>query len=94
MPDLARLKAPVLFILGDKDNFVPVDKSAALFESTLAAAGHKDHQVWVLKDAAHGLWETTSDGANAFVNSRHWSRDHYPRMTQWLRQHGFTGSKP
>lgn len=88
LPDLDKLTSPVLYILGDKDTFVPVAKSAALFEQTLAAAGHRDYQVWMLKNATHGLWESPQDGANAFVNSRHWARTHYPRMTQWLLKRG------
>ncbi len=88
LPDLAKLKAPVLYILGDKDTFVPVAKSAELFKRTLAAAGHQDYQVWMLANATHGLWESPQDGANAFVNSRYWAKTHYPRMTQWLVKRG------
>ncbi|MRV71153.1 alpha/beta fold hydrolase [Duganella sp. FT92W] len=89
LPDLKNLKAPVVYILGEKDAFVPVHKSAALFKETLDKAGHKDHQVWMLPRAAHGLWETDIDGGNAYINSTHWAREHYPRMTQWLRERGF-----
>jgi pimeloyl-ACP methyl ester carboxylesterase len=89
LPDLKQLKAPVVYILGEKDAFVPVHKSAVLLKDTLDKAGHKDHQVWMLPRAAHGLWETDIDGGNAYINSTHWARDHYPRMTQWLRERGF-----
>jgi fermentation-respiration switch protein FrsA (DUF1100 family) len=89
LPDLKKLKAPVVYILGEKDAFVPVHKSAELFRQTLDASGHKDHQVWMLPRAAHGLWETDVDGGNAYINSTHWAREHYPRMTQWLRERGF-----
>lgn len=89
LPDLKRLNAPVLYILGEKDAFVPVHKSARLFQQTLDANGHRDHQVWMLPRAAHGLWETDIDGGSAYINSTHWAREHYPRMTQWLRERGF-----
>jgi dipeptidyl aminopeptidase/acylaminoacyl peptidase len=89
LPDLARVKAPIVYILGEKDSFVPVHKSEKLFNETLAKLGHKDYQVWMLPRAAHGLWETDVDGANAFINSRYWAKEHYPRMTQWLRERGF-----
>lgn len=89
LPELTKLKAPVLYILGEKDAFVPVHKSAKLFRQTLDAAGHQDHQVWMLPRAAHGLWETEVDGGGAYINSTHWAREHYPRMTQWLRERGF-----
>lgn len=89
LPGLKRLKAPVLYILGEKDAFVPVHKSAKLFQQTLDASGHQDHQVWMLPRAAHGLWETDVDGGSAYINSTHWAREHYPRMTQWLRERGF-----
>ena len=89
LPDLKRLTAPVVYILGEKDAFVPVHKSATLFQQTLDASGHKDHQVWMLPRAAHGLWETDVDGGSAYINSTHWAREHYPRMTQWLRERGF-----
>ncbi len=89
LPDLAKLKAPIVYILGDQDNFVPVKKSAPLFEQTLTAAGHNDFEVWMLPNAAHGLWETSGESASAFINARYWARDHYPRMTQWLVRRGF-----
>ncbi|GAB2851579.1 hypothetical protein GCM10027277_19830 [Pseudoduganella ginsengisoli] len=89
LPELKNLKAPIVYILGEKDAFVPVHKSAVLFKETLDKAGHKDHQVWMLPRAAHGLWETDIDGGSAYINSTHWARDHYPRMTQWLRERGF-----
>jgi pimeloyl-ACP methyl ester carboxylesterase len=89
LPDLAKLKAPVVYILGDKDSFVPTHKSAKLFNDTLAKLGHKDYQVWMLPNAAHGLWETEVDGGGAFINSRYWAKEHYPRMTKWLRDRGF-----
>lgn len=89
LPDLKHLTAPVVYILGEKDAFVPVHKSAVLFKQTLDDAGNKDHQIWMLPRAAHGLWETDSDGGGAYINSTHWAREHYPRMTQWLRERGF-----
>jgi dienelactone hydrolase len=89
LPGLKQLNAPVLYILGEKDAFVPVHKSARLFQQTLDASGHRDHQVWMLPRAAHGLWETDTDGGSAYINSTHWAREHYPRMTQWLRERGF-----
>jgi len=89
LPGLKNLKAPVVYILGEMDAFVPVHKSAQLFQQTLEASGHKDHQVWMLPRAAHGLWETDVDGGSAYINSTHWAREHYPRMTQWLRERGF-----
>lgn len=89
LPDLKQLRAPVLYILGEKDAFVPVHKSARLFQQTLEANGHRDHQVWMLPRAAHGLWETDVDGGGAYIDSTHWAREHYPRMTQWLRERGF-----
>jgi len=89
LPDLKKLNVPVLYILGEKDAFVPVHKSAKLFQQTLDENGHKDHQVWMLPRAAHGLWETDLDGGSAYINSTHWAREHYPRMTQWLRERGF-----
>lgn len=89
LPDLKQLNAPIVYILGEKDAFVPVHKSARLFQQKLDANGHQDHQVWMLPRAAHGLWETDLDGGSAYVNSTHWAREHYPRMTQWLRERGF-----
>jgi alpha-beta hydrolase superfamily lysophospholipase len=93
LPDLAKLKAPVLYILGDRDRFVPTAKSAQLFERTLKDAGHKDYQIWMMPNSEHGLWEIPEGaGASAFVNARYWSKTHYPRMTLWLKQHGFATS--
>ena len=92
LPDLAKLKVPVVYILGDRDSFVPTVKSAQLFERKLKDAGHKDYQIWMLPNSEHGLWEIPDDKASAFINARFWSKSHYPRMTQWLQQRGFATS--
>ncbi len=88
MPDLRALKVPTLVLLGDKDTFVPVAKSAVLFKEAFAAANNEQAEVWMLPNATHGLWEVESGGANDFVNSRFWAKEHYPRMTAWLLKHG------
>ena len=88
MPELRQLKVPTLVILGDKDTFVPVAKSAVLFKAAFAAANNENADVWMLPNATHGLWELDHGGPNAFVNARFWAKEHYPRMTAWLLQHG------
>lgn len=52
---LRRFEAPVLIVLGERDERIPVEKHAPEFEAAGRAAGNDDFTVEVMSDATHGL---------------------------------------
>lgn len=52
---LRRFDAPVLIVLGERDERIPVEKHAPEFEAAGRAAGNDDFTVEVMSDATHGL---------------------------------------
>jgi pimeloyl-ACP methyl ester carboxylesterase len=62
VPALTRLTCPLLAIFGADDLLVHVDDSVDIIATTLAAAGHEDHQVVVFPHADHGIRVFTGEG--------------------------------
>lgn len=74
------LDIPVLAILGERDDRLPVDKHRRAFE-TLAAEG-TDLELWVIPGATHGLLLTGPDGAvTRYPPGLH------DRIARWVAEH-------
>jgi hypothetical protein len=73
--DYARLKIPVLVVLGAADDRILVDRHRPVFES-LAARG-ANLTLWVIPDASHGLMLGP-------FNSRGYPAGLHDRLVQWV----------
>ena len=91
LPSYARVTVPMLAVFGDRDAFVPVEKSVALLRQALAQAGNRDHQITLLANAAHGLWATDLDSANKAATTTGFHADYFPTLARWMKAHGLTG---
>jgi pimeloyl-ACP methyl ester carboxylesterase len=65
---LTRVRCPVLTFFGEDDLLQPTEKSAALYEQYLTAAGNQNFKIVVLPGVGHsiglstpGYWEALSD---------------------------------
>jgi pimeloyl-ACP methyl ester carboxylesterase len=56
IPALRALHVPSLFIFGDADRLVPVEKSAAIIRDTLTQSGAKDFTIRILHNADHQMF--------------------------------------
>lgn len=87
LPDLREVRVPMLLIYGDRDGFVPVDRSLSLIRDTVAASGSRT-QVSVLHDAAHGLWSGPVDSFHFGATSPGLHPNLWPTLLTWLRAQG------
>lgn len=62
VPLLERLRVPVLVVLGEKDQFTPVEQTARLTARALRKAGNADYAVREIPGANHGLLVSRAAG--------------------------------
>jgi dienelactone hydrolase len=81
IPALRALHVPVLFLFGDQDRLVPVERSIAIIRETLAGSGNRDFTIRVLHNADHGM-HLVSENANGMVDP-----EYLDTMQKWLGAH-------
>ncbi len=81
LPALRALRVPSLFVFGDADRLVPVEKSVAIIRETLTQSGAKDFTIRVLHNADHGMY-LVSENANGIVDP-----EYLGTMQAWLTAH-------
>jgi hypothetical protein len=75
---------PVLALFGEQDPLVPLEASVRGVRESLRGAGHRDHQVAVVRGADHGLHVRPPHGLGAMVGGRHRFGDWPGGLTQLL----------
>ena len=90
LPSYAKVTVPMLAVFGDRDAFVPVERSVALLRQALAQASNRDHQITILDHAAHGLWATDLDSSHKAATTTGFHADYFPTLERWLKAHGLT----
>ncbi len=91
LPSYAQVKVPMLAVFGDRDAFVPVERSVTLLRQALAQAGNRDHQITILDHAAHGLWATDLDSGHKAATTTGFHADYFPTLVRWMKAQGLTG---
>jgi pimeloyl-ACP methyl ester carboxylesterase len=81
LPALRALRVPALFIFGDQDRLVPVDRSIAIIRDTLTQSGAKDFTIRVLHNADHGM-TLVGERSNGFIHP-----EYFQTMQTWLVAH-------
>ena len=72
---------------------VPVEESARLIRETLRTAAHPDFSIEVLATARHGFAMMREGDPPTPVQPGCLSREFFSVIENWLRRHGFCGSK-
>lgn len=90
LPAYAKVTVPMLGVFGDRDAFVPVERSVTLLRQALTQAGNRDHQITVLDHAAHGLWATDLDSGHKAATTAGFHADYFPTLARWMEGHGLT----
>jgi pimeloyl-ACP methyl ester carboxylesterase len=81
LPALRALRVPALFIFGDQDRLVPVEKSVAIIREILTQSGAKDFTIRVLHNADHGMM-LVGDRSNGSIHP-----EYFQTMQTWLVAH-------
>ena len=87
---LAKVKAPVLWFLGELDHNVPSDATAKRLEAARVVSGNKDFTVVRLADAGHSFLETKTGNGAEFPKLTHAARGYWEKMESWLREHAIS----
>ncbi|QSX78958.1 alpha/beta hydrolase family protein [Agrilutibacter solisilvae] len=81
-PDLARVRVPVLVIHGDRDGFVPVERSREIQRTAFAQA---QPTFVLLPRTAHGMWTGERDSAREAMRSPGSAPEYWAQLRAWLR---------
>lgn len=102
-PVVARIKVPVLYLLGGKDRHIPVPESQAALTAAFAKSGNPDVTIRVFPNAGHGI-QTVTGAAECLtcMKEHHESGkfpafemdpDYAPTMIAWLEKRFSGGAK-
>jgi dienelactone hydrolase len=85
-PVLAKVRCPVLAMFGDKDTYLPVEKSAAIWKSAPERAGNRDVTVTIFPGADHSLLEAWTGGLKEAPQKGRFVAGYFPTLRQWVLQ--------
>jgi uncharacterized protein len=81
VPALQALRVPALFLFGDQDRLIPVEKSVEVIRRVLTQSGHGDFTIRVFPNVDHGM-RLTTNGAEGTIDP-----EYLATMRTWLAAH-------
>lgn len=81
VPALQALRVPALFLFGDQDRLIPVQKSVEVIRRVLTQSGHGDFTIRVFPNVDHGM-RLTTNGAEGTIDP-----EYLVTMRTWLAVH-------
>jgi uncharacterized protein len=63
VPALQALRVPALFLFGDQDQLIPVEKSKEVIQRVLTQSGHRDFTIRTFHNADHGMFLTAGEAS-------------------------------
>lgn len=83
-PTLAKIRTPVLVLLGELDWAIPSKQSAIGFEQGFKKAGNRDYEVRILPEGNHGLLEASTGYGSEFSRLKRYVPGYMDGMAAWL----------
>lgn len=83
-PALEKLNIPVLAYWGDKDTFLPVPETVAVFKHAMAKAGNKNYVVRIYPNASHSLLVSDSGSPSTGGKEKNFVTGFWKMQTDWL----------
>ena len=83
-PVLRNVRCPVLAVYGEKDTYLPVAKSAAVWREMLDRAGNRDVTVKVFPDADHSLLSAKTGGLRESPRLKQFAPGVLPLLRDWV----------
>ena len=84
VPVLERVRCPVLGLYGDKDTYLPADRSAAVWKEALGRAGNRDVTIKVFAGADHSLLEAKTGGLRETPYKKRFAPGALPLVRDWV----------
>jgi uncharacterized protein len=81
VPALQALRVPALFLFGDQDQLIPVEKSVEVIRRILTQSGHSDFTIRVFPNVDHGMHLITK-GTEGTIDP-----EYLATMRTWLAAH-------
>ena len=83
-PALEKLNIPVLAYWGDRDTFLPVPATVAIFKQAMAKAGNKNYVVRIYPNATHSLIVSDSRNPSTSGKEKNFVTGFWKMQTDWL----------
>ena len=83
VPSLEKVTCPVLALLGQKDTYLPAEKSARVWRTALEKAGNRDVTIRVFPDADHSLIESKTGGLKEVARARRFAPGYFETVLEW-----------
>lgn len=77
VPDLSKVKVPVLALFGERDNMVPPEENLATMQAALARAGVA-HEIKVFPAANHLFWKSVRGTPSEYASLGEGRSAHFP----------------
>jgi pimeloyl-ACP methyl ester carboxylesterase len=87
VPALEALRIPVLAIWGDKDTYVPVPETVAIFKKAMAKAGNKHYLAKVFPNCSHSLLVTATGSPSTGGTETNFQPGVWDLEADWVLQH-------
>lgn len=83
-PVLANVKCPVLAIYGERDTFLPVERSVRVWRESLKEAGNRDVTFKIFPRGGHSLQEVETGGVKEMTRLTRFVDGYFQTMRDWL----------
>lgn len=87
VPALENLHIPVLAIWGDRDTYLPVPETVALFKQAMAKAGNKNHVIKIYPNYNHSLLDSERGSPSTGGTEKNFPAGFWKMKTDWLLKH-------
>lgn len=83
LPVLEKVQCPVLALFGDKDTFVPTEKSAKAWQTALEKAGNPDVTIRIFPNADHSMIECRTGGLKETAQAKRFVPEYFNTLVDW-----------
>ena len=87
LPALEKLHIPVLAMWGDRDTYLPVPETVAVFERAMAKAGNKSYVIKIYPNCNHSVLESERGSPSTGGKEKSFPAGLWKMKTDWLLKH-------
>jgi dienelactone hydrolase len=87
VPALETLRIPILALWGDKDTYLPVPETVAIFKEAMSKAGNKEYVAKVYPNCSHSLLVTKTGSPSTGGTETNFAAGVWDMQADWLLKH-------